>query len=377
MRYGMNPHQKARIVAGEGPAIVNGEPSMINYLDALNAFELVREADRATGRPAAASFKHVSPAGAALAGSIDATTAAAWRVGVADAGSLLSAYVRARDADPKSSYGDVVAVSRPIDVVTAEFLRSVISDAVIAPGFEPGAVEILRSKRAGRYLIMESDPTRVPPALERRDVLGVTIEQERDAVPVESVLPDDGRLDAGTRIDALLGMVTLRYTQSNSVALVRDGTTIGVGAGQQNRVDCVRLAAAKARVWWLRRHPFVTGLAAPDGMARQERLNWQIRFAGREMPPAVRRDFAAGFGPEAISRYDDPEWRDRWLSGWSGVTMVSDGSLPFLDNVDHAATAGVSTIVEPGGSPRSADIRRYAADHGIADIQTGLRLFHH
>ena len=376
MRYGMNPHQPASIVAGHGPRVINGEPSMINYLDALNAFELVREADDATGAQAAASFKHVSPAGAALAGAVDATAARTWKVDEG-AGGLLSAYVRARDADPKSSFGDVVALSRPVDPATAQFLRTVICDGLIAPGFEPGTAAVLAAKRDGRFLVLEADPGQTPPATERRDVLGVTIEQERDRVPVGTALPDDGTLDARTRADALLGLVTLRYTQSNSVALVRDGAAVGIGAGQQNRVDCVRLAAAKARIWWLRRHPFVDELPAVGGMGRQDRLNWQIRFAGREMTAGQLAEFRALFGAEARRRYDDPIWREEWLAELSGVTLTSDGFLPFRDNVEYAAAAGVTTIVEPGGSARSGDVATSAAAHGIAHVQTGLRLFHH
>ena len=378
MRYGMNPHQPASIVAGYGPRVINGEPSMINYLDALNAYELVREADEATGAPAAASFKHVSPAGAALAGPVDPTAARVWRVDEdAVGGSLLSAYVRARDADPKSSFGDVVALSRPVDLATADFLRTVICDGLIAPGFEPGAAAVLAAKRDGRFLVLEADPARTPPATERRDVLGVTIEQERDRVPAAAVLPDDGTLNPATRADALLGLVTLRYTQSNSVALVRDGAAIGIGAGQQNRVDCVRLAAAKARAWWLRRHPLVDELPAVDGMGRQDRLNWQIRFAGQEMTAGQRTEFEALFGAEARCHYDDRTWRDEWLAALNGVTMTSDGFLPFRDNVEYAAAAGVTTIVEPGGSARTGEVAASAAAHGIAHVQTGLRLFHH
>jgi phosphoribosylaminoimidazolecarboxamide formyltransferase / IMP cyclohydrolase len=376
MRYGMNPHQPASIVAGHGPRVINGEPSMINYLDALNAFELVREADDATGAPAAASFKHVSPAGAALAGAVDAAAARTWRVDEG-AGGLLSAYVRARDADPKSSFGDVVALSRPVDPATAQFLRTVICDGLIAPGFEPGTAAVLAAKRDGRFLILEADPGRTPPATERRDVLGVTIEQERDRVPVATALPDDGTLDAGTRADALLGLVILRYTQSNSVALVRDGAAVGIGAGQQNRVDCVRLAGAKARTWWLRRHPFVDELPTVGGMSRQDRLNWQIRFAGQEMTAGQLAEFQALFGAGARRRYDDAGWRDEAAAGLSGVTMTSDGFLPFRDNVEYAAAAGVTTIVEPGGSARSGEVADSAAAHGIAHVQTGLRLFHH
>lgn len=377
MRYGINPHQTARIVAGDRPRIVNGEPSMINYLDALNAFELVREADRATGKPAATSFKHVSPAGAAVAGVIDPVAARTWRVDAAANGRLVSAYVRARDADAKSSFGDVVALSRPVDLMTAELLRSVICDAVIAPGYEPGTVEILAAKRGGRFLIFEADRATVPPGVERRDVLGVTIEQDRDMVPVDTVLPDDDRLDAATREDALLGMVTVRYTQSNSVVLVRDGAAIGIGAGQQNRVDCVRLAATKAKIWWLRRHRFVDELPTLEGMGRQDRLNWQIRYAGREMTHGQAAEFVEMFGAEAGSHYDDASWRDGWVSTLQGVTMVSDGYLPFRDNVEHAASAGVLTIVEPGGSTRTDEVAEAAASFGMNHIQTGLRLFHH
>jgi phosphoribosylaminoimidazolecarboxamide formyltransferase / IMP cyclohydrolase len=377
MRYGMNPHQSASIVAGHGPRVINGEPSMINYLDALNAFELVREADAATGKPAAASFKHLSPAGAALAGAVDATAARIWRVDEAGDGGLLSAYVRARDADPKSSFGDVAALSRPVGLDTAEFLRTVICDAVIAPGFEPGAAGVLAVKRGGGFLVLEADPGRVPPARERREVLGVTIEQDRDAVPVAAVLPDDGTLDETTRTDALLGLVTLRYTQSNSVALVRAGAAIGIGAGQQNRVDCVRLAGAKARTWRLRRHPFVDELPGVGGMGRQDRLNWQIRYAGQEMTAAQITEFESLFGTEARSRYEDATWREEWIATLSGVTMTSDGYLPFRDNVEHAAAAGVTTIVEPGGSTRASEVADSAVAHSIAHVQTGLRLFHH
>ena len=213
--------------------------------------------------------------------------------------------------------------------------------------------------------------------MERRDVFGVTIEQDRDAVPAASVLPAGGALGEAARADALLGLVTVRYTQSNSVALVRDGAAVGVGAGQQNRVDCVRLAGAKARTWWLRRHPHVDGLPAAAGMKRQDRLNWQVRFAGQEMTPGQLAEFGALFGPEALRRYEEPGWREQWCAGLSGVTLASDGYLPFPDNVEHAAEAGVTVIVEPGGSARSGEVAACAAAHGIAHVQTGLRLFRH
>lgn len=374
MRYGMNPHQSATVDAG--PAVLGGAPSMINYLDALNAYALVREADEASGLPAAASFKHVSPAGAVVAGAIDEVAAETWRTQSVSADSLISAYVRARDADPKSSFGDVVALSRPVDTATAEFLRTVICDAVIAPGYEHGAVDILRAKKSGRFLIFEAGADWQPPARERREVLGAVLEQDRDAADLAAALPEDA-LDSAHRRDALLGMATARYTQSNSVVLVRDGAAVGIGAGQQNRVDCVRLAGAKARVWWLRRHPFVRELIEVDGMRRQDRLNWQIRFAGAEMTRAQLVEFTALFGAEAADRYADPIWREEWAQRLHEVTLISDGFLPFRDNVDHAAEFGVGTIVEPGGSTRSDEVAAAAAEHGIALVTTGLRLFHH
>jgi len=359
------------------PRTLNGDPSYINYLDALNAFELVKDADAATGRPAASSFKHVSPAGAALAGDVDAVAAALWRVGNVEPSSLLSAYARARDADPKSSFGDVVALSRSVDTETAAFLRTVICDAVIAPGFEPGVVAELSAKQSGRFLVLEADTTTPREEKERQDVQGVTLEQQRDLVDVTTVLPDEGSFDPAARDDALLGLVVNRYTQSNSVALIRDGAAIGIGAGQQNRVDCVRLAGSKARIWWLRRHPVVDGLPVAEGMSRQDRLNWQIRLAGHDMTRSQRDDYTMIFGAEARERYDDTTWRDEHASMLTRVTLASDGYLPFRDNVEHAAEFGVTTIVEPGGSTRTPEVKEAARQFGMTHIETGLRLFHH
>lgn len=376
MRYGMNPHQVAVVIGSGGSVVVNGEPSMINYLDAMNAFALACEADRLSGRAAAVSFKHVSPAGAAVAGEVDETAAETWNAPDVGDDTLLSAYVRARDADPKSSYGDVAAFSRPVDVQAADFLRTVFCDAVIAPGFEPGTVDAPR--QAVRPVPHpEADPDREMPERERRDVLGVSIEQDRDTADLDAALPADTALDEHARRDALLGMVTARYTQSNSVVFTRDGAAIGIGAGQQNRVDCVRLAGAKARIWWLRRHGDVRELPVVAGMGRQDRLNWQIRFAGHEMTRTQLSEFTEFFGTEARARYDEPKWRDTWAQALTGVTLVSDGYLPFRDNVDHAAEFGVARIIEPGGSIRTPEVAAAAAELGIAHVQTGLRLFHH
>jgi phosphoribosylaminoimidazolecarboxamide formyltransferase/IMP cyclohydrolase len=379
LRYGMNPHQAARVTgpAGPGPVrVVHGQPSYINLLDALNGWQLVRAAAIAAGGPAAASFKHVSPAGVAVAGPVDPAARAAWGLD-AEPGPLASAYVRARDADPKSSFGDMVAVSEPVDAELAAFLRRVVADGIIAPGFEPGAVATLAAKKGGAFLVLEADPAWQPPARERRDVFGLVLEQERDVTPVTADLlavSGGGPLPAAAARDALLGLVTLRFTQSNSVALVRDGMTLGIGAGQQNRVDCVRLAAAKARSWWLRRHPQIRALGAA-GLSRQELLNWQLRLADGDMTPGQAAEFERLFPAEAASL------PAAVLAGWTaqldGVTLASDGFLPFRDNIEHASRAGVRYVAEAGGSSRSGDVAAACEEYGMTLIRTGLRLFHH
>ncbi|MBB5319290.1 hypothetical protein [Tunturibacter empetritectus] len=378
MRYGMNPHQVARV--GEGPrplAVVNGEPSFINYLDALNGWQLVREAREAVAVPVAASFKHVSPAGVAIAGRLDASARKTWGVSEGCENTLLSAYVRARDADPKSSFGDVIAVSDVVDYELADFVSRVVADAIVAPGFDPGVLAKLAAKKNGRFLVFEADAAYVAPEWESREVLGMRLDQQRDSTPIDQALFADQLLSASTTSDALLALVTLRYTQSNSVSLAKDGTCIGIGAGQQNRVDCVRLAAQKARVWWLRRHPLVDELRQVNGMSRQDRLNWEIRFAEGFITPLQLREFAATFGNDAVESFGDPSWRQRWLRELTAITMASDGFLPFRDNVDYASEVGVTTIVEPGGSVRSSDVEEAAEELGIRLVRTGLRLFHH
>lgn len=379
MRYGMNPHQAAAIAAGRRPfSVIHGQPSLINYLDALNGWQLVREAREILGLPVAASFKHLSPAGVAIAGALDDATCETWGVGRQLAGTLTSAYVRARDADPKSSFGDVIALSEPVDDELADFLLRVVADAVIAPGFAPGVVGKLAAKKQGHFLVLQVDANYVPPAWESREVYGMRFEQERDVAPInEALLSSGGPLGRDTVRDALLSLVVLRYTQSNSVALVKDGVAVAVGAGQQNRVDCVRLAAQKARIWWLRRHAVVRGLAAVEAMKANDRLNWQVRLAEGVMTKLQFREFEALFGTEASARVKDDAWREEWLRRLTGVTLGSDGFLPFRDNVDFAAEAGVQTIVEPGGSIRSPEVRQAARELGIQHVETGLRLFHH
>jgi AICAR transformylase/IMP cyclohydrolase PurH len=363
LRYGTNPHQQATaapVAGGRWPIrILNGTPSYINLLDVLNGWQLVREASLTTGKAAAASFKHVSPAGAAVAGPIDDVVAELYRVEAGSVSNATNAYLRARDADPKCSYGDLAAVSEPVDAELADVLGRVVCDGIVAPGFETGVVRALSRKQGGRLLVVEADQYFTPPADEAEDVWGVRLTQQRDRAPISTALLTDvtGRRPTATTVeDLLLGMVVLRYTQSNSVCYLRDGATLGIGAGQQSRVDCTRLAGSKVDTWWLRRHPDVRHLRLPAGLRRQDRINAQIDFIDHGLSGAER---------------------DAWLAQLSGVAFASDGLLPFRDNVDEAARHGVDAIAEPGGSVRSAEVEDACREHGVTLARTGLRLFHH
>ncbi|WP_433920712.1 phosphoribosylaminoimidazolecarboxamide formyltransferase [Streptomyces canus] len=383
LRYGTNPQQHAAYVApvrpGQWPVrVLQGSPSYINMLDALNSWQLVLEAARALQRPAAASFKHVSPAGAAVAGPVDDVTAELYSIDRDGVGALTSAYLRARDADPKSSYGDFAAVSHPVDTELAELLAGVVCDGIIAPGYAPGTVATLSRKKNGRFLVMEADEAFVPPQHEAREVFGLRLTQQRDAVTLSSALLDNvvcGALSVTAAEDLLLGLVVLRYTQSNSVCYLRGGTTLGIGAGQQSRVDCTRLAGAKTDTWWLRRHPAVRALTFQPHIRRQDRINWQIRFIEGDLTPDENVRLAKALSTPAPELTDDQ--RRQWLTGLREVAFVSDGALPFRDNVDHAHRHGVGYIAEPGGSIRSSEVEDACREHQIALTRTGLRLFHH
>ncbi|TDU82543.1 phosphoribosylaminoimidazolecarboxamide formyltransferase/IMP cyclohydrolase [Kribbella voronezhensis] len=372
LRYGINPGQDASavpVVAGEWPMrVVHGEPSFINLLDALNSWQLVREASQSLGKPAAASFKHVSPAGAAVAGPVDEVAAGLYGVDSGSVGELTSAYLRARDADPKSSYGDFAAVSHPVDGELAEVLGGLVCDGIIAPGYEPGTVERLGRKKKGRFLVIEADQEYVPPREEAREVYGVRLTQERSQLPQLVA----NQMSQGAVHDLQLGMAVSRFTQSNSVCYVRGGMTIGIGAGQQSRVDCTRLAGAKADIWWLRRHPAIRGLVFRDDLKRQERINWQIRWCEGDLTTQeierLKLDLVEP--PQEVERAE-------WLQKLDDVAFVSDGALPFRDNVDHAQRHGVRYIAEPGGSIRSDEVAQACAEYGITLTHTTGRLFHH
>jgi len=383
LKYGCNPHQPHASIEAlggrESPvAVRNGNPSMINLLDALNAWQLVAELRDALSLPAAASFKHVSPAGAAVAVDLPEDLQQAYEVAGRELTPLATAYVRARGADPKCSFGDFVALSERVDVATATFLKGVVSDGVIAPGFDDEAFEILASKKSGGFILIEADPAFEAPEQEAREVFGLRLVQDRNN---RRIGPGDlaevvcGALTDEARRDLVLGLVTLKYTQSNSVGYALGGQMIGIGAGQQSRVDCTKLAGAKADTWHLGRHPKVLGLRFRQGVKRQDRINWRVRFIEGDLTPSEEQTFAEVLDePLELLSADE---KQAWIDKLDGVSLASDGFIPFRDNIEQAQKHGVRFVAQPGGSTRDGDIEAACREYGIAMVHTGLRLFHH
>ena len=359
----------------------NGAPGYINLLDALNAWQLVRELRNVTGVAAAASFKHVSPAGAAIGLPLTEALRRAYFVGERDELSpVANAFARARGADRVCSYGDWLALSEPVDLPTARLLRREVSDGVIAPGYEPDAFELLKAKKSGRYTMLQIDPAYEPPETETRQVFGVTFEQRRNSVVPDAsllgnVVTRRRDLSEAAKRDMLVGLIALKYTQSNSVCLVADGQVIGNGAGQQSRIHCTRLAADKADTWQLRQHPRVLGLSFRPGLDRVDRDNAIDQFLRHDLTDAEELIWRACFS-DAPTRLTADE-RRAWLAQIRGVTLASDAFIPFRDNVDRAHASGVEYIVQPGGAHREADIIAACDQYGMAMVCTGLRLFHH
>lgn len=382
LRYGINPEQTARASGVDQRApirLLSGRPSYINLLDALNAWQLVSEAAAALGRPAATSFKHVSPAGAAVSGDIDAVMEETWTVESRALSPVATAYIRARDCDPKSSFGDFVAVSDPVDLSLARVLAAVISDGVIAPGYEPGVVDILASKKHGSYIVIEADRGFEPPEWERRELFGLELRQRTAVLPMTR---DAIRAAAAAALpesavgDLVLASITARYTQSNAVTYAKGGMVLGVGAGQQSRVDCTRLAGAKVDTWWLRRHEQVRSLQFSPSVQRQDRINWQVRYVEGDLTADEQRRLRELIGevPEPLSAGQ----RSQWLQRLTNVALASDGYLPFRDNIDQAARHGVRYIAHPGGwSARAEEVEKACNEHEIEIVSTGIRLFHH
>ena len=386
LKYGCNPNQKpARIFmhSGELPIrVLSGRPGYINFLDAFNGWQLVRELKRATGLPAAASFKHVSPAGAAVGLPLTDVLRSIYFVPAqAELSPLACAYARARGADRMSSFGDWISLSDVCDVPTALLIKPEVSDGVIAPGYEPEALEILRSKRKGNYNIVEIDPAYEPAKLERKDVFGITFEQERNELNIDdaffaNVVTQNKELPDFAKRDLAVAMIVLKYTQSNSVCYVRDGQAIGIGAGQQSRIHCTRLAGDKANNWWLRQHEKTLSLPFLPTLKNPDRDNAIDRYISDEWEDVL----AEGVWQTLFTRKPDvltkEEKRD-WLAKLTDVSLGSDAFFPFPDNIDRAARSGVRYIGEPGGSIRDDLVIEACDRYGIAMAFTGLRLFHH
>jgi phosphoribosylaminoimidazolecarboxamide formyltransferase / IMP cyclohydrolase len=367
--------------AGELPLrVLGGTPGYINLLDALNAWQLVRELRKALSLPAAASFKHVSPAGAAVGVPMSKETACASFVDDLDLSPLATAYARARGADRLCSFGDWAALSDVVDVPTANILKREVSDGVIAPGFEPAALEILKSKRGGSYCVIEIDPKFEAPETETRELFGLSFEQRRNTVVpgpehLAKVVTANKLIPESAKRDLILALITLKYTQSNSVCYAYEGQAIGIGAGQQSRIHCTRLAGNKADRWFLRHHPSVLGLPFRPELGRPERNNAIDLYLEEDLSPAEEKAWLECFAtaPKRLS----PAEKRAWLVQQKGVSLASDAFFPFRDNIDRASQSGVSYISQPGGSVRDDIVIAAADEYRMAMAMSGLRLFHH
>ena len=385
LKYGCNPNQKpARVFMKEGElpfTVLNGKPGYINLLDAKNSWQLGQELKEATGLPAAASFKHVSPAGAAVAAPLSDLLQKVYFVEGVELSPIATAYIRARGADRMSSYGDFVALSDECDAQTASFLAREVSDGIIAPSYSPEALEILKGKRKGTYLVLQMDKAYEPAELEQKEVFGITFEQKRNTVKLDEEclkdIPTQNKvIDEAAKRDLLIALITLKYTQSNSVCYAKDGQAIGIGAGQQSRVHCTRLAGNKADVWHLRQHPKVLALPFKAEVRRPDRDNAIDVYISEEWEDLLETDdWKRVFTekPEPLTREEKKEY----LKGITGVSLGSDAFFPFGDNVERAHKSGVSYIAQSGGSIRDDNVIETADKYNIAMAFTHIRLFHH
>ena len=387
LKYGCNPNQKpASIFVNDGRdlpvEVLSGKPGYINFMDALNSWQLVRELKEATGLPSAASFKHVSPAGAAVGLPLTETDRKIYFVDEeAQLSPIACAYIRARGADRLCSYGDWAALSDVCDAATARYLKAEVSDGVIAPGYTDEALGILRTKKGGKYNVVQIDPDYVPAPVEHKDVFGITFEQGRnnfkiDEALLRNIVTENKELPDQARTDMIVALITLKYTQSNSVCYVKDGQAIGVGAGQQSRIHCTRLAGSKADNWFMRQHPKVLGLQFVDGIRRPDRDNAIDIYTSDEYEDVLRDgEWQKVFKvkPEVLTAQE----KKAWIATQTGVTVGSDAFFPFGDNVERAHKSGVAYIVEPGGSIRDDHVIETCNKYGIVMSFTGMRLFHH
>lgn len=387
LKYGCNPNQKpSRIFMTEGELpieVINGRPGYINFLDALNSWQLVKELKAATGLPSAASFKHVSPAGAAVGLPLDDTLKRIYFVDdYGELSPIACAYARARGADRMSSYGDFVALSDTCDAATANLIKREVSDGVIAPDYTPEAIEILKAKRKGTYNVIKIDPAYTPEPIEHKQVFGVTFEQGRNEIDLnapelfENIPTQNKTFTEAARRDLVIALITLKYTQSNSVCYVKDGQAIGIGAGQQSRIHCTRLAGNKADIWWLRQHPKVMSLPFVDNIRRADRDNTIDIYISEDHDDVLREGTWQQFfkeKPEVLTM----EEKNEWIARNTGVALGSDAFFPFGDNIERAHKSGVQYIAQAGGSVRDDNVIETCDKYGIAMAFTGVRLFHH
>ncbi len=387
LKYGCNPNQKpSRIYMEDGELpikVLNGKPGYINFLDAFNSWQLVKELKQATGLPAATSFKHVSPAGAAVGLPLTEVERKIYWVDDMDMEftPLANAYARARGADRMSSFGDFISLSDVCDVATAKIIKREVSDGVIAPGYEPEALEILKAKKKGNYNVIEIDAAYVPNSIERKEVFGITFEQGRNELKIDDeffaeVVTENKEIPKEAKIDLAIAMITLKYTQSNSVCYAKGGQAIGIGAGQQSRIHCTRLAGQKADNWFLRQAPKVLGLEFVDGIGRADRDNSIDLYIGEDYMDVLSDgawEKIFKVKPQIFTREEKRAWLDRM----SGVALGSDAFFPFGDNIERAHKSGVSYVAEPGGSIRDDHVIATCNKYKMAMCFTGIRLFHH
>ena len=387
LKYGCNPNQKPSRIFMEGDrelpiTVLSGRPGYINFMDALNGWQLVKELRAATGLPAAASFKHVSPAGAAVGLPLDETLRKIyWVDDMGELSPLASAYARARGADRMSSFGDFISLSDVCDADTARIIKREVSDGVIAPGYEPEALEILKSKKNGNYNVIQIDPDYEPEALERKQVFGITFEQGHNNLEInrdllEDIVTENRELPDSAKIDLMISLITLKYTQSNSVCYVKGGQAIGIGAGQQSRVHCTRLAGSKADNWYLRQAPQVMNLPFVDSIKRADRDNAIDVYMGDDYMD-VLADGRWGKTFKVKPPVFTAEEKRAWLDTMTDVALGSDAFFPFGDNIDRASKSGVKYVAQPGGSVRDDQVIETCNQYGMVMAFTGIRLFHH
>ena len=387
LKYGCNPNQKpSKIFMQDNKdlpiEVLNGKPGYINFLDAFNSWQLVKELKAATGLPAAASFKHVSPAGAAVATELSDTLKKIYFVDDLELSPIASAYAAARGADRMSSYGDWVALSDTCDVQTAKLLQREVSDGIIAPDYTPEALEVLKTKRKGTYNVVKIDPDYVPAPVEHKDVFGITFEQGRNELKIDEVMlmqnivTENKTLTEEAKRDLLIALITLKYTQSNSVCYAKDGQAIGVGAGQQSRIHCTRLAGNKADIWFLRQHPKVMNLPFVDNIRRPDRDNTIDVYISDDYEDVLSDGIWEQFfktKPEPLTK----EEKKAWLEKFEGVSLGSDAFFPFGDNIERAKRSGVQFVAQPGGSIRDDNVIDTCNKYNMTMSFTGIRLFHH